>query len=1250
MTGTPPRYTTVANRAGVVVVDQTTGEITFVPTDGAGVRVLRPGRDEAQGDPSSMSEADTISRHYPLPIARSYAMVLAARDPTLRCLAIVECFVATLRYWTLCLAAEYVASDLRDELIDPLLCGQKGKLISEWEFLFNRLLMVLSAPPREPFFVGFRASVDALGKFTEPTEPRVRLPDDPAVLDKSERVPPIKALVNFRNRIAHDPLPRGERAADLASRFHTMLRRVLRETRCVAEHPLCARRANGTYLKLMGAVATELPEGARPSSMLVRDGVFLMRPGAERVLGADITLAIHDPSPSPEDVQLLLFENFDRDDAVYHSTSGEVVHRRLKSNPWSQRFEEHRSGLNLDRLDLARLTATLAPATEQRLARWKSEETWLPDQLIETNAMRTLAAFIRAPIEVGAQGEAGVLRLLCGARGSGRRTTLAWLAHTFCREYPVLLLSRTTLRSMHWEYATLRAMIPHARRDQKLTDVLAQIGKVLNTSRLILLYEDLDGSDGQSQLESLREAIASGEQFPWLRIVASCDTTRRNGPVVKLGGFNAAEIVEAYRGLQRRTREESGGLTTLVSAPTTPPEALRHLPIETRESLAHPRTLRLLAERYHGKPLPLAFLREAVGRVRVDALASRLSDASGVDLHHAVRAIIGAMLASHRAELSQEEIVGAVRRVFFSWKPESGAQHCLDVLRDEAIIVVEVRDAAERWRFRELTVFDALVVESQIQAVTDAPRLWQLALDWTESSGFGRALVALMVRLCETGRHDVWLDAIDRADGRECQPTLVASARCLTALAVGGFDGLGALLDALVQRPTRNDVAVVVDAASAALYTAPGHSLQALARALEALERALGVGALPPAAGLILVRMLLTVDRRSDASRRLEALRARSREFSEPLRREVLVESMAPTTREGADALVAQMNDGPRDAAWAAALRASANVEIDARRWPEARRRCELALECSDARERLRVRLLQQWIAYKSGDVNGSTSDALIRDAESLGHLDLLRMAYQQRAIEHDARGKFPDALAMAERSVEIGRVAGSSRRLASNLLNLGVFRIHAGDFHGARSWLREAAELALRESRPSIASDAMALIAVIERELEDHDAAKASIETALRYDCPPEERRAALWIDWCFDPTPERATRWREALPGDEHDRVEQAQMLGVALFEELARLPLEQLEPRFEEMGAELDRNPWRKEVFDLPLLVAHAVVERALGERDLDLAKRVVARCATWVDGRPWSAMSALEALVRDDVAAPLRTSMPAPFSSA
>lgn len=335
---TAPRFTHIVHPAGVLLVDQVTGAVCVVPADGASIRTLRAGVDEARIDAEILADTDTITRTYPRPIARTYSRALATREPALRCHHIVECFVTALKYWTLLLLEEYLATDLRDPTLDSALRNWRRPLTSAWGTALERALNVFAAARREPFAQGLRQAIEALGNLRVAREPRLRHPDEAAISESLGSVAPLEALVNLRNRMAHEPAPRGDRAGDLADRYLVVLRDVLRETRCVAEHPLFATRGDGTLLRLMGTTPETVSRDALPNATSLPAGVFLSTPDFGRTLPLEVSFELAARGAPPNADDLLLLESFDGDELVYHSVGGDVVHRRWKGHPWTLRL------------------------------------------------------------------------------------------------------------------------------------------------------------------------------------------------------------------------------------------------------------------------------------------------------------------------------------------------------------------------------------------------------------------------------------------------------------------------------------------------------------------------------------------------------------------------------------------------------------------------------------------------------------------------------------------------------------------------------------------------------------------------------------------------------------------------------------------------------------------------------------------------------------------------------------------------
>lgn len=565
-------------------------------------------------------------------------------------------------------------------------------------------------------------------------------------------------------------------------------------------------------------------------------------------------------------------------------------------------------------------------------------------------------------------------------------------------------------------------------------------------------------------------------------------------------------------------------------------------------------------------------------------------------------------------------------------------------------MVRESVGGGEAWRFVDPMVFEALVVAWQIETVHEAWRIFLLASDWRGIDALEHALVAIMVRLCQMGRSGVWLDAIDTVAAAERATVFKAAMRCLERLAVAEFEGLRALIERLVERPTKGDLEVILGALERALYTAPASMLKVLFGGLEALLEALGAEVPDGRARIVQARALAGLDRGREAGVIYDARLARTSTLDpETVRRARVAKAelsltSSHTMREAA-ALAASVGEAPRDATWAAALLVSAQVAIHSRAWDEARRWSQLARKTDDRRERMRAGLKLQWIAYNTNDHDGAPSEDLIAEAEELGHLDLLRLALAQRAIELRAGGRWHDAVTVGERVVDQARRSGRTGAQLVALRNLGVFRLDAGDLIGARSALRESTDLAFGVGRLDDACASLTMLALVDHESESDRATREHLERAMHLDIDASKKETARWLRWCFDRTPEAARGWREALP-QEADRttLQRAQSACVEIFDVEGNASIEVRIQRFEALSSAFGPGERRYELIELPLIPAMELVHAAMHDGLVTLAHRVLDLCASWTDGRPSRALRTMEARVLPDDRSSLAPNQP------
>ena len=243
----------------------------------------------------SALEREVIDRH-PQPVARAYRRLLVCTEIDSKVKALVDTFAESLRVMALVVKSEYLESDLIDEEINQVLTRDLARpLVSSWKKLLDCAIPALAAADHTFFVSGLvefhgrhmdshgrrgsvslpgKASYDSLGRRTT----------------KKRRLGPVEALLNFRNKVAHEHGHDKQALSEAFELHHKILLDLLTGMGWWRDHVLC-KWDDGAVRKLAGCEArTDLspaPDRAQRQKLFLRapDGreqdlyPFLVVPG-----------------------------------------------------------------------------------------------------------------------------------------------------------------------------------------------------------------------------------------------------------------------------------------------------------------------------------------------------------------------------------------------------------------------------------------------------------------------------------------------------------------------------------------------------------------------------------------------------------------------------------------------------------------------------------------------------------------------------------------------------------------------------------------------------------------------------------------------------------------------------------------------------------------------------------------------------------------------------------------------------------
>ena len=213
---------------------------------------------------------------YPILIARPFRDLVRQTDIVRKSRIFVDVLTNTLKYLALVVETEYLRSELRDEALNRMIDKDLGRpLVSAWHRFLETALPFMASqghasfiPELQPFY----EKVELKTARRDKVKPPGAYYDDlgEVVEKKGQALPWVSALINYRNRLAHDANPPDEELQSAYDFYYPILRRLLEEMGWCADYRLYKRERSRLF-SLMGdspvVVNEQLPEEALSTNL-----------------------------------------------------------------------------------------------------------------------------------------------------------------------------------------------------------------------------------------------------------------------------------------------------------------------------------------------------------------------------------------------------------------------------------------------------------------------------------------------------------------------------------------------------------------------------------------------------------------------------------------------------------------------------------------------------------------------------------------------------------------------------------------------------------------------------------------------------------------------------------------------------------------------------------------------------------------------------------------------------------------------
>ena len=863
------RFAGIPAKNGIYILDQVTGELTFIGEDNKPVLVRPAVADIPAGEPVSApvpeqvpavpeQEArrdpfdDEVIREYPYPIAKTYLDFLNEQDPRQKCKLMVDTFTSVLKLWALQTASEYLqARDVKDPNVNQTLARDFARpLISAWNLMLFRALPVLEEAGTEPFMPELRVAYQELeSKCREKFILESEYEDaDGNIKKKKSKLAVIQALIKYRNSLAHGFNQSPAAANKDMETYIPLFTKVLKAGRFMKNYPLYyidTENGQDTIYRLMGIKPQKVK---KLEAKIDKDLSPLFMHNSE----AGMTLpmfSFFDVGSSNDDQNIpglgkdvLMFEGNTKSAVIYVSSTGGHFEKQSRMKYWKELLAE--KAIEVKVLDSRKVNLETLKTAANRVTHESI------NKLVSSGKYLREATVGRPDLEEHmANYEAGDYRgfILGGDTGIGKSTLFArYVEERQAKEDVVLFYRASALVSTDLSSRILRDIGAKNMFFEDFLSLLDDLFKEQETCRFRVVIDAVNEhpKDPAEFVRTIDQIAAQAESYPWFRLVASVRSSayerlpsdarfsvsdgakyylieEQHGaeivetPVVSLtpiGKDLIPAMYDKYRDFQFTDPDDLEAPGVYRFRPKTQFNELNQ-DGSTVALMSHPMMMRIILSAYHRKPLPDQLHYDDVMKLYMEDVVEEKNSPSGSfpERRAFLKNLVKEMDKQESDSITRDDLYTVPALVPAMTNPQKDSPY---VQLLDLGVILEEWDGDECYvRFcfdRMLEFMLAELHEKKIQSDDYIVRFAARANTFRNLQG---TLSILLLRSCHAGETDRVVGALDLCDpGKDgvmnpAQEVLISSVSDLFEhLALSKDPILDTILEQLPLDPSTTDV------------------------------------------------------------------------------------------------------------------------------------------------------------------------------------------------------------------------------------------------------------------------------------------------------------------------------------------------------------------------------------------------------------------------------------------------------------
>ena len=823
------RFAGIPAKNGIYILDQVTGEVTFIGEDHKPVLVRPAVVEVPEGEPISApvpeqiptavpvvvpdQEArrdpfdDEIINEYPYPIARTYLDFINEQDPRQKCKLMVDTFTSVLKLWALQTASEYLqARDVKDPNVNQTLARDFARpLISAWNLMLFRALPVLEEAGNEPFIPELREAYQELEtkcreKFILESEYEDA---EGNIKKKKSKLAVIQALIKYRNSLAHGFNQSPAAANKDMETYIPLFTKVLKAGRFMKNYPLYYIDTDNGQDNVYRLMGTKPQKVKKLDAKINKDlsPLFIHNSEKEKTLPM---FSFFDVGSSDDEQNIpglgkdvLLFEGNTKSAVIYVSSTGGHFEKQSRMKYWKELLAEKAievKVLNPRKVNLESLKAAANRVTHESITKLVSSGKYLREATVGRPDLE----------EHMANYEAGDYRgfILGGDTGIGKSTLFArYVEERQAKGDVVLFYRASSLVSTELAFRILRDMGAKNMFFEDLLSFLDDLFKEQETCRFRVVIDAVNEhpKDVAEFVRNIDQIAAQAESYPWFRLVASVRSSsyerlpadarfaatdgakyylieeQRGTEIVETPLVNLTPIgkdlipamYDKYRDFQFKDPDDPEAPGLYRFRPKTQFNKLNQEG-STVALMSHPMMMRIILAAYHRKPLPDQLHYDDVMKLYMEEVVEEKNSPSGSfpERKAFLHNLVKEMDKQESDSITRDDLYNVPALVPAMTNPQKDSPY---VQLLDLGIILEEWDGDEcyvRFCFDRLLEFMlAEMHEKKIQSDDDIVQLATRANSFRNLQG---ALSILLLRSCHSGESDKVVGALDLCDpGKE---------------------------------------------------------------------------------------------------------------------------------------------------------------------------------------------------------------------------------------------------------------------------------------------------------------------------------------------------------------------------------------------------------------------------------------------------------------------------------------------------